>query len=173
MLQREQIERMVQEIRTWLAREGFSAGFRFVAVASDQGAVTYIFPGSFMARSADWNRESPEAALAIAMLKIEAVAAALLSEDRPAQREALAIELGRLDSAVLFLSHDVVPKLNQTRQAAAKPRPDRMCRRAFKTDQLCALNFDQGRQPPVIGMAVDKCNVFCGSGTSFTLHGIQ
>jgi PAS domain S-box-containing protein len=34
------------------------------------------------------------------------------------------------------------------------------CRRAFKTDQLCALNFDQGLKPPVIGMAVDKCSAF-------------
>ena len=41
-----------------------------------------------------------------------------------------------------------------------------MCRRAFKTDQLCALNFDQGLKPPVIGMAVDKCNVFSKFGVS-------
>jgi uridine kinase len=34
------------------------------------------------------------------------------------------------------------------------------CRRSFKTDQLCALNFDQGLKPPVIGMAVDKCSAF-------------
>ena len=46
------------------------------------------------------------------------------------------------------------------------------CRRAFKTDQLCALNFDQGLKPPVIGMAVDKCNVFAKFGTSSGLVGI-
>ena len=43
------------------------------------------------------------------------------------------------------------------------------CRRAFKTDQLCALNFDQGLKPPVIGMAVDKCSAFSGSVTSLRL----
>ena len=46
------------------------------------------------------------------------------------------------------------------------------CRRAFKTDQLCALNFDQGLKPPVIGMAVDKCNVFSKFGVSSRLVGI-
>ena len=49
--------------------------------------------------------------------------------------------------------------------AAAEDLPT-ACRRAFKSDHLCALNFDQGLKPPVIGMAVDKCSVFSKFGVS-------
>jgi hypothetical protein len=64
---------------------------------------------------------------------------------------------------------------NQIHLVSAFPDPEPeilACRRAFKTDQLCALNFDQGLKPPVIGMAVDKCNVFAKFGTSSGLVGI-
>jgi hypothetical protein len=44
-------------------------------------------------------------------------------------------------------------------EARLPEKQDLLCRRSFKTDQLCALNFDQGLKPPVIGIAREKVSV--------------